>query len=255
MSTHFTALNGPQAMACASCHDLHGTNNLSMIRTKIAYINSTAWTIDYSNRDTQWINTTNNRGLCQVCHTHTKYFRAGVAETGHPTTGCYSCHPHNASGGAFAPAGSCNACHGYPPVPKSYTKGRYIAEGLPGHRTTYGGMGNYTNARYEDYSGGGGAHINHVPTYAKATEGWANCGICHNNGNMVTSSNHVTAMPLKTHISNVTIQIAQYVNFNNTKQVSYTGSHRVNPPAVNSTGSCINVGCHFQPTPRWSTER
>lgn len=250
MSTHFTAPGGPQAMECAKCHDLHGTNNSSMIREKIAYINTTSWRVPFTNRDTDCVNTVTNRGLCQVCHTRTKYYRAGVVETGHPADGCLNCHPHNAKGGAFAPAGSCNACHGYPPVPKSAVRGN-----VGPYKGTFGTYNNYTNAKYEDYSGGGGAHLNHVPTYAKATEGWKNCGICHNNGNTETSTNHVTKMPLKNNISNVTIKIAQYVNFNNTLQVSYTGARLVNPPLVNSTGSCINVGCHFQPTPRWSKDR
>jgi predicted CxxxxCH...CXXCH cytochrome family protein len=109
MSTHF-AKSGGQG-ACADCHELHGTTNRSMIRTSIS-----GQTITYNDRATGWVNTTTNLGLCQVCHTATGHYRAGVAETLHPATGCFTCHTHNTPGGAFQPiGGSCDGCHGYPP--------------------------------------------------------------------------------------------------------------------------------------------
>jgi len=252
ISTHFKVKGGTQEMECWQCHELHGTGNLSMIRSSIAYLNSTSWSISYTNRDNGWVNLDTNRGLCQVCHSHTKYYRAGIAETGHPISNCYNCHPHNAKGGAFAPSGACDACHGYPPVPKSTVRGPYDPALYKG---TFGTFNNYTNAQFEDYSGGGGAHLNHVPTYAKATEGWSNCAICHTGGDASNSSYHVTRMPIRNNISNVTIKIDPRVNFNNSLQIIYSGAKLVDPPLVNSTGSCINVGCHFQPTPRWSKDR
>ena len=252
MSTHFKTKGGGQTMECYQCHELHGTTNLSMIRSTISFINSTSWSVAFTNTSTGMINPTTNRGLCQVCHTQTQFYRAGRPEANHPTKGCFNCHPHNGAGGAFKPSGSCDACHGYPPVPKSAIRGPYDPNNYKG---TFGTYNNYTNARFEDYSGGGGAHLNHVPTYAKATEGWTNCAICHNGGNTSNAPQHKMVLPLKQHISNVTINVDPKVNFNNSLQIIYSGARLVDPPQVNSTGSCINVGCHFQPTPRWSKER
>ncbi|SNB47896.1 CxxxxCH/CxxCH domain-containing protein [Geobacter sp. DSM 9736] len=269
MSTHFTKKGGSavpngQDMACSQCHDLHGTTNLSMVRTKIAYTNSTTWTISFANRSTIGggdgpVNKVTNRGLCQVCHTKTKYFRAGVDETGHPDRNCFSCHPHNARGGAFSPSdGTCDTCHGYPPIPKSSVVGPEQVRGTALFRQTYGVENNFINAKFEDYSGGGGVHMWHVDPAAKASDGWNACAICHTGGSMTNTQTHVMRMPLKQNISNVTVKIDPRWRFNDAVLPTYTGARLVNPPEVNKTGSCISVGCHFKPTGLigpWSADR
>lgn len=95
MSTHFLLKGGSQALACAQCHDPHGTTNLHMIK---AVINGK--TIVFQGAD-DLVDSATNQGLCQVCHTQTAHYRAGVPENGHPTSGCLSCHRHRAAGGAF----------------------------------------------------------------------------------------------------------------------------------------------------------
>jgi hypothetical protein len=243
MSTHFTAL-GVANMLCKNCHDPHGTTNLSMIRTQLKgpWSNVTTWTITYTDPINGFINTANNRGLCQVCHTKTKYYLAGKVESAHPTSGCLDCHTHNAKGGAFKPSGTCDGCHGYPPMPR--------LAGL-----TFGTAGNYANARFEDYTGGGGAHAipAHVKASAVAGEGWANCAMCHNGGNLVTVANHKTIMPIKSNIANVTVTLDQKLKFNNTLQAVYSSERLVYPG--NKSGTCNNVECHFKPSPRWSIAR
>ncbi|KAF0217294.1 MAG: cytochrome c family [Geobacteraceae bacterium] len=257
MSTHVTAKGGGQTMECWQCHDLHGTTNNSMIKTKITYLNATTsnWTVSFTNRSTGMVNRVTNRGLCQVCHKTTKYYVKGVPENNHPTGNCFTCHPHNAKGGAFKPAGGCDVCHGYPPVPKSAIRGP--ASSGP-YKGTFGTLNNYTSAKFEDYSGGGGAHLNHVATYAKATDGWSNCNICHDNGNShrtVTPNSKDWRSGTDGVIGNVTVVLDPRYKFNNTGFIRYSGAKLVNKPAVNKTGSCINVGCHFQPTPSWSNDR
>ena len=243
MSTHFTTKGGPQNMLCKQCHDPHGTTNLSMIRTQIKapWSNITTWTITYTNRTLGLIDTTTNRGFCQVCHSKTNHYKAGVPEgTNHHTSGCLDCHTHNSAGGAFKPTGggSCNSCHGYPPLPKNVI-------GL-----TFGTAGNFADGRFEDYSGGGGAHF--VPAHVKATvvasEGWANCGTCHNGGN-----SHTMLTPVKTNIANVTVKVDQKYRFSDGVMITYTGAKLT--PANNRTGTCTNVECHFQPSRRWSNQR
>jgi hypothetical protein len=239
-STHFLTKGGPAIMACQNCHDPHGGGtNLSMIASTIFW-NTTAYSISYTNRNTEWVNTTTNRGLCQVCHRTTKFFKKGIAESGHPTTNCYSCHAHDGKGGAFKPDGTCDSCHGYPPVPRNS-----VALGVTINR-----LNNYTSAKFEDYTGGGGAHVvgRHVPATAKASDGWANCTSCHSDG----ASSHLMATPVRTHVSNVTVKPAQnYKRFTNSSFITYSGAKLVNPPS-NVTGSCYNVSCHFRPSPRWS---
>jgi hypothetical protein len=259
MSTHFLVKDGPQAMRCAACHDPHaqkninGTANKWMVRSKIAFINSTAWDVTFTNTSTGFIQA-DNRGICQVCHSQTKFYRSGIAESGHPTRNCLQCHPHRAAGGAFSPSGSCDTCHGYPPVPRYATVDTFYEYPDPKYRTTFGRLGNFTSARFEDYTGGGGAHLKHVPTYAKATDGWKHCALCHSGGNEGSPSSHKAVMEVKQHVSNVTVQVNQAANFNNSLQIIYSGARLVNPPD-NRTGSCVNVSCHFQPSPRWSKDR
>jgi hypothetical protein len=240
MSTHFTTKGGSQAMACATCHDPHGTTNLSMIRTAI-----NGQTITFTDRATGLIDTTTNQGLCQACHTATNHYRAGVPETAHPTENCLGCHPHNSAGGAFKPNGTCDACHGYPPAPRGVTSS-----------ITFGTMNNWSSARFEDYSGGGGAHlvVAHIAPDAKPSEGWANCTICHNGGRTVSAPYHRMTLPLKNHVDNVHIEVDPAYRFDNSFTI-YTGAKLLNPPARNTTGSCFNISCHMSPSPRWSIER
>jgi hypothetical protein len=259
MSTHFLVKDGGQEMRCAVCHDPHGQKNINgtankwMVRSKIAFINSTAWDVLFTNTSTGFIQP-DNRGICQVCHKDTKYFRSGVAETSHPTRNCLQCHKHKGPGGAFAPSGGCDTCHGYPPVPRYATVGEFYEYPDPRYRTTFGRFGNFTNARFEEYTGGGGAHLKHVPTFAKATDGWKHCALCHSGGDENNTPAHKMTMDLNKNVSNVTIHMNPAANFNNSLQIIYSGAKLVNPPN-NKTGSCVNVSCHFQPSPRWSKDR
>ena len=240
MSTHFLTKGGSQAMACAQCHDPHGSTNLHMIRTVI-----NGKTILFNDMVNGLVNTVTNQGLCQVCHTQTAHYRAGVPENQHPTSGCLSCHQHRAAGGAFKPIGTCDACHGYPPAPRTTTTA-----------VSFGVQGNWSAARFEDYSGGGGAHLvaGHISPNAKPSEGWQNCTVCHNSGTAGNSPYHRAMLPVKTHIENVRVAVDPSLRFSE-GFISYTGSQRASAPAQNATGSCFNVSCHLTKSPRWSVER
>ncbi len=247
MSTHFSTKGGTQDMLCKSCHNPHGSSNLSMIRTQLkgSWTNATTYTILYTDAVNGFVNTTTNRGLCQVCHTKTNHYKAGVAETGHPTSGCLDCHGHNAKGGAFKPSGNCDSCHGYPPMPKGYA-----VSGVD-----FGVTGKYASGRFEDYTGGGGAHavVAHVNPAALPSDGWKNCAVCHNAGNTASTPNHRMLTPVKTNIANVYVSLDQKLRFNSTVQSVYSSEKLVYPG--NKTGTCNNVDCHFKPSPRWSILR
>ena len=224
---------------CRVCHDPHGSANLAMIRSVVG-----GWNIVFGDRNEQLIDPVTNRGLCQVCHTATAHYRAGVAESDHPTSGCLNCHGHNSAGGGFKPSGgSCDACHGYPPAPRNTGIG-------------FGTENNWVNARFEDYSGGGGAHlaIAHVSPLATASQGWLNCAVCHNGGDTGSAPYHSMTTPVRSHIDNVTVLVDAKLRFAEGFTV-YTGAKLFNLPAQNQTGNCFNIACHMSPSPRWSTER
>jgi hypothetical protein len=220
-----------KGLACITCHDTHGTANLSMIKNTIS-----GATIVYTDRTNGLINPANNRGLCQVCHTTTAHYRAGMVENNHYTSGCLSCHTHNSAGGAFHASGSCDSCHGYPPTPAGFV----------------GSQGNYTSARVENYLGGSGAHTNesHIKKTARPSEGWANCTTCHGDGSL-NPATHTMNMPVTP--SKITIDVDNKFKFNATLPLGpgqYSG--RLLDGGANTTGTCSNVKCHFQPTTTWS---
>lgn len=240
---HFTAtLDSRSAVGCRNCHDPHGSGtNSFMLKTSIAFFSTTSQTIAFTG--TEFVNTVTNRGLCQVCHRSTKYYRAGVPETVHFTGNCLQCHKHNSADGAFA-ASACDSCHGYPPVPRNvgYTIGNNI-----------GKFGTYTGAKFEDYSGGGGAHTvaAHVSPTARPADGFSACTTCHYDG----SNAHNGTTPVKTNIANVSVKLTQKRQFKPGVMSVYTSAKFVTPPN-NKTGTCYNLNCHFQKVPfKWSSEK
>jgi predicted CxxxxCH...CXXCH cytochrome family protein len=220
--------------ACAACHDSHGTTNAKMV---LGTLNGTA--VSFTGAD--FVNA-QGTGVCQACHTATAYYRQGVAETNHPATGCLTCHAHNtASGTAFEPNRACDSCHGYPPAPRRTLSG-----------VTFGVQGSWSSARFEDYSGGGGAHLvaSHIPKGARASDGWLNCIPCHKGG----AAAHTKSLPIRNFVQNVSVALDQQYRFSGDALATYTTARLVSGGA-NRSGSCFNVSCHMAPTPKWSTER
>ncbi|BBA71309.1 C-type multiheme cytochrome omcA [Geobacter sulfurreducens] len=236
LASHVTAKGGTATSLCSSCHDVHGSTNLAMIRTVIG-----GKAISFSNLSSGFVKTVAPYdGLCQVCHTATGHFRAGQAMDGHPTRNCLSCHSHQGSY-AFQPVGggTCDSCHGYPPVPAGFVTG----------------AGNYAAGKPEDYAGGGGAHVvaRHVPKTASPAEGWANCTPCHGNGSL-SPATHTMVLPVTP--SKVTIDPSDRYKFNHALPLGgqqYSG--KLLDGGVNATGSCFNVRCHFKPSKKWSTTK
>lgn len=218
-ATNLVNIAAVRSDTCAGCHDTHGTSNAASIRTTI---NGLSVAFNGSN----FIETSNDgtyyHGLCQVCHTKTKYFNRNSAPvTGHATGGCLTCHDHKGSHFAFQPAGGCNTCHGYPPVSSM---------------TALGVSGNYSTARPEDYVGGGGAHsvAGHIPKTAIQSQAWDNCSKCHPDTSHATGGGTVVK-------TNVNILVDPKYKFNNATSITYTGN------------TCSNVSCHFKPSPNWVT--
>lgn len=228
--------------ACSDCHNAHGTSNIMMVNTTIngSPVASFQNNASFANGS--------GTGVCQVCHTNqakTSHFNKTVAtQTPHvdSTANCLDCHLHNPTSGglAFTPNGGCDACHGYPPAPRNIV-------GLK-----FGAQNQWSSARFEDYSGGGGAHLvaGHIPATAKESDGWVNCTPCHSGG----QANHARVLPLRGNVEKVTVKVDPQLRFSDEAFITYTGAKLVNGGA-NKTGSCFNVSCHMVTSKPWSTER
>ncbi len=244
--SHAEAVSGNPSMNCKVCHDVHGTSNLHMILTTITW-GAVGTPISFTNLSTGYVkNTVGYDGLCQTCHTSLKYFNKGqpFSSFSHPTKNCLSCHSHKAGTYAFKPQ-ACNECHGYPPVPVGYSM------------TTF----NYQFGKVEDYNSGGGAHAvaGHVKPTATPTEGWTNCAICHSNGSLNPSTHMLKNPPYppnKPTQIDITIDIDDNYKFNDKYPLTrnqYSGPLSGMSTIGNTTGTCSNVSCHFQRSPRWGS--
>ncbi|MBT0663738.1 CxxxxCH/CxxCH domain-containing protein [Geobacter pelophilus] len=239
---HYVAADGKSALGCRNCHNPHGSGtNSHMITNQIAFFSTTTQSISFTG--TEFVNLVTNRGLCQVCHRATKYYRAGVAETVHFTTNCLQCHTHAGGGVAAFAASACDSCHGYPPV------ARNVGYSI---KSNIGRLNNYTGAKFEDYSGGGGAHsvAAHVSPTAKPGDGFNACATCHNLG----SSAHNGTTPVKSNIANVSVKLTQTKQFKSGTLSIYSSAKFVTPPN-NKSGTCFNLNCHIGKSLKWSTEK
>jgi len=189
----------------------------------------------------------NPESSCTTCHgnppataTHTG-IEAGTCASCHIFTGVNGATHNNGSVDLDLDGASCNSCHGYPPAPR-------VTEG----QLTFGVQGQWSSARFEDYSGGGGAHLiaGHVLNTVKPSDGWTPCLTCHSGG----ASNHSRTLPLRNHVENVTVKVDAARQFSNATLPVYT-SAKLSSGGGNQTGNCFNASCHFRPSPKWSLER
>lgn len=241
--THATD-KGVYNMDCKVCHDVHGTGNIKMVKRSISFGALTS-TITYGSSNDLVSLTPPFRGVCQTCHTKTTHYRRNVDEAGnHPTTGCLSCHAHKDSY-AFKPK-PCDWCHGYPPAPASSI----------GFVATHN---NYTAAKLENYSGGGGAHVKagHILPTVKPDQGFSPCIVCHYDGGSAHVGRTAVFHPMTSPTTlqkkaNTSVRVDSAYKFNATKPLDATQYRKASP---DNTGSCWNASCHFQPSPRWSSDK
>jgi len=189
----------------------------------------------------------NPESSCTTCHgnppntaTHTG-ITAGTCASCHVFTGVNAATHNNGTVDLNPDGGSCNTCHGYPPAPR-------VTEG----QLTFGVQGQWSSARFEDYSGGGGAHTfaGHLLNTVKPSDGWTPCLTCHSGG----ASDHIRTLPVRNHVENVTVNVDARYKFSNDALIVYT-SAKLTSGGSNKTGSCFNAKCHFKPSPKWSIER
>jgi hypothetical protein len=184
---------------------------------------------------------------CKSCHGFPPSSHGFTAPATFPAAAaaCKSCHSNiNAAGTTYADifvnkslhinriveGGGCNGCHGYPPSNK-----RFIPK-----------QNNWSSARMENYSGGGGAHTiaGHVSPTANPNQQWANCTNCHN------QNDHATSPLVFTPSSNIKVNIDQKFKFDSKRTAKYIPTNKLDGNA-HIPGNCSNVSCHFQKTPQW----
>ena len=174
---------------------------------------------------------------CDKCHLSpnnsrelsTVYSHSAVALT----ENCAGCHGHNGDTTGVAGRrhmdgikygnGSCNNCHGYPPLTATQLSARAVGE--------------FTDAAMESYSGGGGYHTTHLLSSITVSNGFTPCMPCH---------------PSTKHNQGAGVVAKANVNVNDEPTVtSYrfddNRSKRYNSAAM----TCSNISCHFKPTPAW----
>ncbi len=112
---------GHQSLGCKTCHQTHNTNinNIYLIKDTVATPNSGNMPVLFTDTAGNNSFTDNNAiydGICEVCHTSTKYHRNNSSgdHTHNLASNCIRCHPHEdefSHGGG----GSCRECHGHDP--------------------------------------------------------------------------------------------------------------------------------------------
>jgi predicted CxxxxCH...CXXCH cytochrome family protein len=188
-------------------------------------------------------------GAAQTCNSCHGAPPNNTDHTSATATNCSMCHSHvNSNGSGFVDAtkhvngiiegGRCDACHGYPPVSSQISK---TGTGL-GH------MGNYTGARYQNYSGGGGVHsvAGHLALNIKPDDQFSPCATCHPS----TALTHNEGFgQFSTH--NVQVVIQAKFKFDKSRPIVYNAKQS---GTGKTSGTCSNVECHFRKSPIWSSE-
>ncbi|MCX8071176.1 MAG: hypothetical protein N3C12_01810 [Candidatus Binatia bacterium] len=96
--THHDPASGTDS-ECANCHQPHGSPNLFLIRDRIVSPAGGERPLRLENlrgQDDAGFTSVSEpgSGLCEVCHTATRFFRSDGGGEPHFTFPCFTCHPH-----------------------------------------------------------------------------------------------------------------------------------------------------------------
>jgi predicted CXXCH cytochrome family protein len=105
---HDTATHSPPGVAafpCTQCHDPHGTDNIRLVRDTITTPQGAERPITFNNLlgrvDGSFASASApGTGVCEICHTTTRFYRADGTGDPHFTFSCLPCHLHE---NGFAP--------------------------------------------------------------------------------------------------------------------------------------------------------
>jgi predicted CXXCH cytochrome family protein len=96
-ATH--APTGPPGLPCTQCHDPHGTGNANLVLDVLTTTAGTQVPIRFDNLDgladgSFASPSAPGTGVCEVCHTTTRFYRADGTGEPHFTYSCLPCHLH-----------------------------------------------------------------------------------------------------------------------------------------------------------------
>jgi hypothetical protein len=119
--------------------------------------------------------------------------------------------------------------------------------------TGLGVNANYSTAKLQNYSGGGGVHsvAGHLALITKYVSGGANmaaCKACH--PDTITAGTHNQAAGAFL-TANVQVSVDPKYKFDKNRPIVYNAKQS---GTGKTTGTCANVECHFQKTPVWSSQ-
>ena len=96
--------------SCLKCHDVHGSENAHLVRTTIR-TRGQLHPIDFVD-PTAFVDVAKpGNGLCEVCHTKTKFYRANGKGQPHFGGDCTLCHDHTAGFRPVVTDENCAICH------------------------------------------------------------------------------------------------------------------------------------------------
>jgi hypothetical protein len=102
---------------CLRCHTPHGSTNLSLIRTRVRAGRKRTKGIQFDNKsgaaDGSFASdpTAPGKGLCEVCHRKTQFYRRNGRGESHFSASCVSCHNHLAGFEPVVADQNCTICH------------------------------------------------------------------------------------------------------------------------------------------------
>jgi predicted CXXCH cytochrome family protein len=91
---------GGVALPCVQCHDPHGSRNTKLVRETITTPSGADRPIQFDNltglADGSFASASApGTGVCEICHTTTRHYRADGSGSPHFTFSCLGCHLHN----------------------------------------------------------------------------------------------------------------------------------------------------------------
>ena len=91
---------GGMALPCTQCHDPHGSRNIDLVHEIITTPSGANRPIEFNNflglADGSFASpSAPGTGVCEICHTTTRHYRADGTGQPHFTFSCLGCHRHN----------------------------------------------------------------------------------------------------------------------------------------------------------------